>query len=422
MPWRVSDQPMSRSERRRSPRVPILLKVSAAVAGESPLSGEITDFCDEGAFLRLAGGRMALRARNRWIGRAIDLRFAASHLPGHPTLRLGGKIVRICETGVGLAFDDPDAAEALEALRKIARAAETPIPHGRPPELEQACRQALESVIPEIMRSFFERIPTDLLDAAERAESSLHQTAYYDAVAIFRNSREISEKFHAEVLRQTERYDVADDPQPDSRPAKTLSLLETEPFEDWLNLVGEATKLEAAFAEPLRTLNRRLSRSPTATNDGKTPYGPLALGRAFRKVTEDLPLANAARRVAYRTLGHVLSKTAGPLYGQLLKLTAPLESIDPPQKVRNSARPDARKGKGAGEASADADRTKLEAAPVGSAGIAGADAPNLSSTFAALNRLNAASNTKMAVSRAQPTEAQPTDWGQAVASASEQSP
>ncbi len=334
-----------------------------------------------------------------------------------PTLRdlAKSESERMSDTGPGVAFDGPQACEALEALHEIARATASNPERQTPPAHEQACQRALDAVIPKIMAKFFDRILTDLLDAADRAESTLHQTAYFDAVTVFKNNRGIGERFRAEVLRQAASDDAGDDAEPDDPRPETLSLLEKEPFEDWLNLVGEATKLETVFEAPLRVLDKRLSSSPSphATDEAKkNPYGPLALGRAFRKATEELPLANSARRVSYKTLSQAMHKSMAPFYRRLLELTATLESADRP--AGQLAQSGARKGKSADGASKYAGNDMLRPAATGSAGMAGAATRNLSGAFAALNRLNTDSKTARTASGAKPA-----DWTRAVEFASE---
>lgn len=414
MPPVSSDQGMSESERQRSRQLPIPVPAALTVAGDSQFSCEIAELGDSGALLRLTGGSKALKAGSQWIGRRIDLRFVASRRPDRPTLRLAGKILRVDQAGLTVAFDRPGASEALQALHEMARAAEAIPQRAHPSALEQACREALDSIVPEIMRQFFERIPTDLLDAADRAESTLHRTAFYDAVTIFRNSPEIAERFRAEVLRQAECHVSSGGAEPADSNADGLALVDTECYEDWLSLIGEAARLEAAFAEPLRIIDQRLLPSSTATSDPNTnPYGPLAFGRAFRKVTADLPLTNAAKSVAYKTLGRALSNNAAPFYGQLVELTASLDSPTPPKPVRETARPDLETRQSAGGASPDPSRIGLDPTPAGPAaptasagpaasgrspGVAGAGFPSLSAAFAALSRLNAAPDATRAAS------------------------
>ncbi len=412
MPQLSRNLKVSGSERRRFRRIPILQRALLKIADGTPFPGEISDFCQGGLFLRLTGNPSVLKAGTQSIGCPIEISFVANHRPGHPKFGLSGTIVRVRESGLGVAFNAPETSEALEALHEIARATETST-QPLAPEFERTCREAFHRVLPEIMRHFSEHIRDNLLDAADHAETAAAQTAYFDAVTIFDDAPEIVEHFRAHALSQTEGHAVAASAEPERRDPKSLSLLEKDAFEDWLNLTGEAAKLDSLFEEPLRMLERRLGWVAETPGGAKyNPYGPVGLCRAFRQAIETLPLATPARSVAYKTLRLALRDTLGPFYRQLLELTAALEFNDLPKITRDSRRPGNPRS-----AIATVPEENTHHAP--SAPTAGGErtmggAPDLCATFAALTHLNLAGTAGKAA-----VQAKPADWAGAMAFASE---
>lgn len=386
------------SERRRHPRVPVLQRALLAVRGGKPFPGEIRDFCPEGLYLKLSAKYTAQQANYPWAGQPIEVKFAANHRDGHPVLKLAGTIVRGDGAGLGIAFAGPEASEALEALREIALADQATQPRPPQPEIERACQQALDGFIPELMRQFGARIFDDLGAAADRAANAADRTAFFDAVTLFKPLPALVERFRAHALDQARHYSIAHGPEPAN--PRSLSLMEQGLFEDWLNLVGETARQDAAFESELRCLEQRLSRIAPAPIDAKNnPYGPLALGRAFRKAIEDLLLGNAARAVAYKTLGRALQETLGPFYRQLEELTDSLHGDAAAHPARESRPQDA----------PPSPSPPLVAAPARPV----ATKPDLSATFAALNQLGAAGKT------GGPAGSKTGDWAQALAFASE---
>lgn len=397
MPQWSKNPTLSGSERRRFRRVPILQRALLEVPGIKPFPGEISDFCQGGVFLRLVGNLP--RPGTRWVGCPIQIRFVAERRSGHPTLGLAGKVVRVEPNGLGVAFQDPDASEALEALREVALAVnECPEPS---PELERACRAALESILPDVMWGFFRHVQDDLLDAARLAPgSSPEQAAYLSAIPMFGAHAEIAERFRERAMAQAGRLGGATADEPAPSEGGSLSLLEKETFEDWLNLTAEAARLDALFEEPLRTLERRLGGGSATMEPKANPYGPTALCRAFHEATANLSLSNAARMVVYKALGAALCGSLGLLYDQLLQLTGGLEAEKPLPVPRPMLR-----ARGASSAG----REKAARSEAGGARPQGAGESDLSSTFARLNQLK---------SDAVPG-AKPGDWAGALAFASE---
>jgi diguanylate cyclase (GGDEF)-like protein len=397
MPQWSKNPTLTGAERRRFRRIPVLQRALLEVAGSRPFPGEISDFCQGGVFLRLVGSPLALKPGERWIGRPIQIRFVAEHRASHPALGLAGTVVRVDGSGLGVAFNGPEASEALEALREVASAVNRSSPPS--PEMERACRDALEAILPDIMWGFFRHVQNDLLDAARLEPSnSLEQAAYLNAVPVFGAHAELAERFRERVMAQGGRQGGAAPDEQAPQEAGSLSLLEKEPFEDWLNLTAEAARLDALFEEPLRTLEWRLGGGTAVMEPKASPYGPTALCRAFHEATANLSLSNSARMVAYKALGSALRETLGLFYQQLLQLTESLEGEKPSPVARASQRP--------GGASR-AGRDRREAA--GGARPSGPLESDLSSTFARLNQLR--SDTVPG--------AKPGDWAGALAFASE---
>lgn len=378
----TSSSSASGVNRRRHTRIQIVHAAVVIWAGERRVSCEILDYCPGGIYVHVDDS-LAFRSVAGQVGEAVEVRFRRVRRGPAADSCVTGKVVRITATGLGISFEEQGAHDALAVLDAIAKSASKGGVAAMP-EIEQACRQALDGCAGDAVRLFLSRIPADLFRAADRARSGAEQTGYMDAIASLKNADPLCSDYVERVRLQAEQYRVTIHTETDAS-GEPLSLVETDVFEDWLNLLAEITRLESAHEQSLRSLESRIARfSGQTINPKNNPYGPAALMAALRESLHGYPLSVQAKKVIYGTFAAALRETLVSHYRQMDTLTRPLA---PPPTGRAGLPPAIRKGV---TARAAIERAAAPAPKPNDGGHQTAAAHlqgNLGATFAALQQL-----------------------------------
>jgi diguanylate cyclase (GGDEF)-like protein len=377
-----SSGPAHGVNRRRHPRIQIVHAATVIWSGERRVSCEILDYCRGGIYVHVDDA-LAFRIVAGQVGESVEVRFGRARRGPPADSSITGKVARITAAGLGISFEEQGAGDALAVLDAIAKSAPE-ARAARMPDIEQACRQALGGCAGDAVRLFAGRIQADLFRAADRARTGAEQSGYMDAIAIMKHADPLCAAYVERVKVQAEQYRVAIHTETDAS-GEDLSLVETDVFEDWLNLLAEITRLESAHEQSLRSLESRIARfSGRSINPKNNPYGPAALMAALRESLRGYALNVPAKKVIYGTFAAALRETLVPHYRQMDALTRALA----PAAARPSVHPAARKGVTARTA---IERAAAPAAKPPAAGppLAGHALGSLGATFAALQQLSA---------------------------------
>ncbi|NJD08765.1 MAG: DUF1631 family protein [Methylococcaceae bacterium] len=375
--------------RRRHPRIRIVHAATIVWRGDVRLRCEILDYCRCGIYVHV-NDAAEFRIVAGHEGGAVEVRFGRGRRGFDPESSITGKIVRITATGLGISFEEQAAADALAVLDAIADSGPA-TGAGRMPDIEQACRRALDGCAGDAINLFLSRIQAELFRAADRARSGSEQSGYMDAIATLKHPDQLASDYLKRVKAQAEQYRITIHTETDLS-GDSLSLVETDVFEDWLNLLAEITRLESAHEQSLRALESRIARfSGRSINPKNNPYGPAALMAALRESLHGLGFGVSAKKIIYGTFAAALRETLVSHYRQMDTLT---RSLAPPGQARGSAQQPSRRAVSARTAIERAvapDSKPVNAPKPQPATTVPAQAPagNLGATFAALQQLSA---------------------------------
>jgi hypothetical protein len=169
-------------------------------------------------------------------------------------------------------------------------------------KLMAGCQDLTFSHLRPLMDRMFENADVALLDFAEKAESNMAQTLFFEAMGEARKKRSaIEQQFYTEIKRGFSDFPCKPEgqPQPENEDIAldNLSLLDTEEVETSVAARNAAGKLASRIMDQIFALKQRLSivNGGEAIEENQIPGGPAWLGCAFQHAVEQLELENKVR-------------------------------------------------------------------------------------------------------------------------------
>jgi hypothetical protein len=166
------------------------------------------------------------------------------------------------------------------------------------------CQDMELSHLRPLLDRMFENTDVALLDFAEKAESNMAQSLFFEAMAEARKKRgAIEQHFYAELKRSFAEFPVRpgnDKQDTDAEPGlANLSLVETDAVETFVATQNAAGKLASRIMDRIFALKQRLAvvNSGHAVEENQIPGGPAWLGAAFQEAVAQLELQNKVRLV-----------------------------------------------------------------------------------------------------------------------------
>jgi EAL domain-containing protein (putative c-di-GMP-specific phosphodiesterase class I)/GGDEF domain-containing protein len=319
----AADSPAQGRERRAQKRFEVLQAASLKTGSGQEIACEIRNFCLGGLFLRLDGPAVMPQMR---AGEDIEVSFTPSAAYTSQTFNVKARLARQGPEGIGVAFVGTPL-DATRALNRIATAMRTQRMLGRryqgtdSRQLQETCRTLLAQAVELGLQGFFGSIEDRLAAAASKTDSFAERNALLSA------SDQV--RVHAALVRDglpkrvIEAFNRLQRPQPPAPPRdrKGLSIVQTEEFEDWLNISGEISKLEDRFSGDLGGLVPRVEKLYGYPIDrDNNPFGPAAILHAARSEFAALDLPRGALKPFYGALREALLQPLEELYRQLGEL------------------------------------------------------------------------------------------------------
>ncbi|MCB1859821.1 MAG: DUF1631 domain-containing protein [Gammaproteobacteria bacterium] len=189
------------------------------------------------------------------------------------------------------------------------------------------CRQVAVNILPRLFEGMFEKLDDSLYELADKAESNLRQSAFFDAMREIRKDRErISVGFRERVLAG---YDGFWKPGqatagwgnvgPSKDSDDEFSLVEEDALEEGLAINGTIARGENRYYRQLFELNQRfaflLGRSGMDVKDN--PFAPAALVSAFYEQICCLALEVQVKIVIYKQFQREVIDSLEPFYNEL---------------------------------------------------------------------------------------------------------
>ncbi len=329
-------------DRRRHPRHPIELQASLQFSQGIALPCVIRNFCQGGVFCQLQHALTPPPPN----GTLLKLVFSLSD-QGQQVHTLEAKLVRATEEGVGIAFLEELSQPLFEAFYELAQATQTPVSGaGKIPNsqtLKDFCLSSGKTLIQTTARRLLEDIEEQLLEASDLAGNNAEKIAYIDASALCKqNADTIQQQFVHAYLEKVEEYFALNLSSNTKNTAAgySLSLVDQNNFEDWLNLSESAAPIESHYQQVLRKLDYIFAAATQRSLDSaRAPLIPTALLECLRKALESVEIQEKnARKIIYRSYSEILFQPFTETLNAFAKTFGiPLDELPP---VEKPARPD----------------------------------------------------------------------------------
>lgn len=335
-------------DKRRSPRYAIQLNALVHPnAGRSWLC-TIRDFCDSGMLLveQEASRRRALPGIAP--GENVGIHFSVPTRDKDKHFRLEGKIIRVMDSGVGIAFAEGIDDEAMTALLNYAQ--KNPVTKPKPSPQKKASadkqaapaeaspdkagsldladdsgisqvdarkviagiRQEVVRVLPEMNSAFFSYMDEQLLVLARDAKNNAEQSEYFAAMSnLEKAKKDVGQSFINEVLDQIDtprnlrklleerKAAEAERKQKQSSRVK-LSLVNTDDFEDWLAIANIISRSERVYEKYLDEIQQRLGMLVDSWGHNEAnPIGTAVFCHAFENAIRKVELSKDIRQTVY---------------------------------------------------------------------------------------------------------------------------
>ncbi|MHB1084521.1 MAG: DUF1631 family protein, partial [Thiobacillus sp.] len=336
-------------DKRLQKRFDILQVASLKTASGRELACEIHDFCLGGLLLKFGGPQNdAAISSGLDVGDGVEISFTPPSSVSNQTFNIKARLARRSQDGVGVAFIGTPI-EATRTLNKVAASMRTQ--HmvkkryqgmDRKP-LQASCKSLLEDAL-QIAVNEFHGLIQDALSAtaaqsasfAERNDlmAAFDQVKLHEIMAQQGVQQRVLESLDQLLKRNVESVPLLEE--------TGLSIVQTEEFENWLNLVAEINKLENRFSIELAMLEPRLEKLYDRPLDRSTnPFAPSVIEHAVQEEFESLSLSLKARQVIYGTMAEALVRPLGDLYQQLGTMLPEASGVRPQPGVQaNDAWPD----------------------------------------------------------------------------------
>lgn len=312
-------------ERRLQTRFEVLLSARLKTAAGGQFECEIHNFCLGGLFLKLdRHQRDASTLPTLSIGEVVEISFSPPPAIDNRNHTLKVRLARHDADGLGVAFIGTPI-EATRTLNKIAASLRTQRMIGKryhgmdSRRLQETCRALLAPALQDAFDAFYGLIEDRLSAAASHLTNFAERNDMAAVTGVIRAS-EAAFRAGAQRRMQAAFEQFLNRRKPQEKPSGEagLSIVQTEEFEDWLNLTTEVNKLEAHFGIELAALAPRVEKLyGRPAGRGVNPFGPAILEQAAKAMRENQNLSLKVRQTIYGTMREALMHPLGELFKQL---------------------------------------------------------------------------------------------------------
>lgn len=315
-------------ERRLQRRFEVLQPAKLIISAEQELACDIRDFCLGGLQLKFDPTQGDTAVIHTLPSDAVvEVRFTPPVSVADQTFNIKARLARRTTDGVGVAFLG-SPIDATRALNKVAAAMRTQRIVSKRYQgmdgkaLQDTCKTLLMQSVEDAAREFYGLIENRLSVVSQQSTNFAERNemvAAYDPIRLHEaNVYAILQKQLQAAIEQI--YLPAKQTEvPRAEADKPgLALVQTDDFEDWLNLTAEINKLENRFSIELAAHTPRLEKLYGRALDRTTnPFAPAVIEQAMKTAFDGLTLALKVRQVIYSTMREALVHPLGELYKQL---------------------------------------------------------------------------------------------------------
>ena len=334
---------MSTSKRRRYTRYEINLAATLVAGDSSFIQCVIRDFCSGGMFIEIKQEKGLHSLKQNQI---IQVQFIINLDQGEEEFSLEVQIIHIKSMGIGVAYEG-NSEQAFKVLKKQIQNSlgfaeverrNNPESQAKQDKLETDLSSLMKEAFSSIIGKFYSHIKLKLAEVIEKGGSYQEQLVLTDAITNFKINKTIIEENFCSVtdrdssLLGSSSFDQIDELHAES----SLSLVEKNDFEDWLNLSSIIRHLEALFEGELKSLQGKMEYIlEVDSNILLNPLCPAKLCDRFRDTLSEIEENDLKKRTMYVLFEETLINCLSELYG---KMDAILLANGAPKKLEGVSR------------------------------------------------------------------------------------
>ncbi|MGR9037902.1 MAG: DUF1631 family protein, partial [Gammaproteobacteria bacterium] len=328
-------------ERRRFKRYGINLGAILVFDDSITLQCNILDFCRQGLFLEIKQSSPDLFPFLHKKGQVL---FFVTSDQGREYVQVDVTVMRVCSNGVGVSFEKISDAvfQGLTQKAKSQAISESAVNiRSNRERLKTAVAELVKDRLPLLMGHFFNRVFDDLEQAAAKAEGLRAGELFLDAsreLALLQET--IINEINHTVLNKTDfsaKSDAASFSSNDN--GQTLSLVDINDFEDWLNVSASVKKVESHYSERLHQMELKLSYiTGIQRTELVNPLCPANLYDAFRAAIGKMEKVAKIKQTLYKVFEAALIEHLSLVYQPFEKI---LQESGAPSRISEDIVPHA---------------------------------------------------------------------------------
>ncbi|NNL99252.1 MAG: DUF1631 family protein, partial [Gammaproteobacteria bacterium] len=189
-------------------------------------------------------------------------------------------------------------------------------------QLLEQCREIAQERLPSVIRQVMEKADDALFDSAEKADNSVRQNLYFDAMRELRQLRaDIEVRFVEDFARRCRKaleapMRLSSGGSLEDTDASNLTLVESSDVEESLAVTNFVEKVKSHCREELFALDKRMGvlLSDPELLHAKNPVGPEVIGKAFRTACQEFSADIEVKLVLYKLLDRFMTPDINAIY------------------------------------------------------------------------------------------------------------
>ena len=325
---------IKKSKRRRHIRYALEVEALIIIEASKSVPCIILDFCTEGFFL----GFKELNP-DITLNKHLQIQFLLGEEQYQQRFEIDAIVVHITPTGLGVAVKNMPTPALLALTKATEIDAKIILQDQRrssPGKLnlvnfKNAFKKNLSKEVPYLIEAFFESIDKDIEKANKDAKYFSNQSELDDFITALKIDKDSFVSIYSTLVISQVDYITEYNHKNDDifNSDMSLSLIEKDDFEDWLNMSEVIRKLTNHFEDRINLLIMEFHRIIGYTDSTiNNPISPAILCDCFRETLLQLEIDNKLNKTLYQSFGNTIFNTLYPLYDQVEKITAQFKSAD----------------------------------------------------------------------------------------------
>lgn len=260
--------------------------------------------------------------------------------------------MRVSQKSLGIAVDN-FPMNAYGDLTRVAQKSANPptstLAHTIHPHqidaLKAKCHDQFIVFIKQVLQDFYEGLENRLIQAAYKSSNFAENRLFHTIHPLISARRAETEHAFLDVSYLQQNFDQCP-ASVDQYQCAQLALVDTDDFEDWLNISQAINELGCEHQAALENFERRYrTLAPSAATAHDNPYGPYFIFQTFRKGIADIDLTYRLRAWLYKAFFESLSRLFADFYQGLNETLAFIAVAENPKTAAVRGTGTARKTK-----------------------------------------------------------------------------